>query len=291
MNDIIQKIAGNTKVCAVIGEPIEHTLSPAIHNALAKAWGNNMVYVPFHVSEETLKEAIYGAHALGIKGMNVTMPHKQSIMPYLYEIDEKAKRVGAVNTLVYDAQGYIGYNTDAEGLKMSLEEGKVEYRGKNVAIIGSGGAAYAAVIAVIEEAQSIHLFNRTKAHAEALKAHIEQFYTTPIYVHEEDEKVDETYCLVIQTTGVGMGKHKEDMPICTQKVLEGATYAVDLIYNPVETCFLRYAKSVGCHCINGFGMLFYQAVKAYEYMHKCSCNKAEVIKVKQQLEKELLETE
>lgn len=289
MKTITQTIEGNTKVFAVLGDPIDHTLSPIIHNTLGEKWENKMVYIPFHVTPKGLEQAIQGAHALGIQGINITMPHKQAIMPYLYEIDEKAQKVGAVNTLLYDERGYKGYNTDAEGLQLALEEGGVEYEGENVAIIGSGGAAYAAVIAVIEKAKSIHLFNRTTSHAVVLQEHMKLFYTTPIYVHEETAKVKEAYKLVIQTTGIGMGQYKEQMPKCTKEVLKEAKYAVDLIYNPVETCFLKYAKGAGCQCINGFGMLFYQAVIAYEYMHHCTCDLAEVMQIKNNLERELLE--
>lgn len=290
MNDIVQKVEGSTKVFAVIGDPIAHTLSPRIHNALGDKWNSKMVYVPFHVTKERLQQAIEGAHALGIKGMNVTMPHKQTIMPYLYEIDEAAKRIGAVNTLVYDERGYKGYNTDAEGFKLSLEEADIEYKGKNVAIIGSGGAAYAVVVAIIESAKSIHIFNRTKANAKVLKDHMQSFYTTPIYVHDEMDQTGESYDLVIQTTGVGMGQHKGELPKCSKEVLKGAKYAVDLIYSPKETCFLNYAKSIDCQCINGFGMLFYQAVKAYEYMHHCTCDQAEAVQIKHDLERELVES-
>jgi shikimate dehydrogenase len=268
MKDMKPNITGNTSVCAVMGDPIEHTLSPKIHNEIASALKQDMVYVPFHVREGNVQKAIEGAYALGIKGMNVTMPHKKSVMSYLIAIDEKAKQIGAVNTLVYSEKGYIGYNTDAIGLKTALDQKGFVYKGQDVAIIGSGGAAYATVVAVIEEAKSVHLFNRTKKNAQDLKNHLQPFYQTPIIVHEWSEEIKESSCqVVIQTTELGMGKYTGEMPPCAKPLLEYASYAVDLIYKPWETPFLAYAKDKGCVTMNGFDMLFYQAVRAYEYMH------------------------
>lgn len=276
-------IKGSDKVCGVIGDPIAHTLSPLIHNALALEMGKRAIYVPFHVKAENLQEAIKGAHALGILGLNVTMPHKQEMFNYVVKKDESAEKIGAINTLIYEAEGYKGYNTDAKGLKMSLEEEKVEWKDKNVAIIGSGGAAYAAYAAVAKEAKSIHIFNRTTQKAEVLRTHMQAYFNVPTFIYAETDKCLEQLDIVIQTTGVGMGSLKNKKPLCTDMVLSHAKVAIDLIYEPQETLFLSRAKARGCQCINGFGMLFYQAVIAFELMHGIKCHKESVLQIKEQL--------
>ena len=149
------------------------SLSPLIHHTLAAHMGQALDYVPFLVESAHLEEAIKGARALNIKGLNVTMPHKKEVMEYVEALDEMAKKVGAVNTLVSTETGYKGYNTDAMGLRMALECHHLDYENKNVAIIGSGGAAYASVVSVMDKAKSIHVFNRTKDNAQLLKEHFE----------------------------------------------------------------------------------------------------------------------
>lgn len=283
MKHMLKEITGNYKVCSVIGDPIEHTLSPIIHNTINKYCENEMVYVPFHVIPSRLAEAIKGAHALGIKGLNVTMPHKQAVMPQLCEIDEVARKVEAVNTLVYEESGYKGYNTDVMGLRTSMEVGGIEYTHQNVAIIGSGGAAYAATECVIETAKSIHLFNRTLDKATILKEHFEKYYDVPIVVHGIEDEIEEPIDLVIQTTGLGMGAHKGSMPACASALLRKAKYAVDLIYNPWETLFLKVAKEEGCKTINGFDMLFYQAIGAYELMNHCRLDETLTNQIKEEI--------
>ncbi len=276
-------IKGSDKVCGVIGNPIEHTLSPLIHNTLAKYLGQRAVYVPFCVTKENLKTAISGAHALGIKGLNVTMPHKQEMFKYVVEVTPQAQKVGAINTLVYTKEGYIGHNTDAKGLALSLKEYQVDWKGKKVAIIGSGGAAYAAYTAVADEAEEIYIINRTIENARALKAHMTQYFSVPTFIYEDQEDLELKVDIVIQTTGVGMGNLKEQMPKCSKRILENAQVAVDLIYEPWETLFLKTAKAADCKCINGFGMLYYQAVIAFELMHQISCDQKVVLQVKSEL--------
>lgn len=279
-------IKGSDVVCGVIGDPIAHTLSPLIHNTLSEKLGQRAVYVPFCVTKENLKMAISGAHALGIKGLNVTMPHKQEMFKYVVEVSKEANAVGAINTLVYTEKGYIGHNTDAKGLALSLKEKGIEWRGKNVAIIGSGGAAYAAYTAVAGGCEVIYIINRTKEKAEALKAHMQQYFNVPTFVYEDTEALGLEAHIVIQTTGLGMGQLKDQMPKCSEGLLKKAEVAVDLIYEPWETKFLEVARKNECMTVNGFGMLYYQAVIAYELMHHISCDEEKVLQIKQELLKD-----
>lgn len=279
----MKKIESKKTLCGVIGNPIGHSLSPRIHHALAEYSGQNLAYLPFLVEAEHLEEAIKGAHALHIKGLNVTMPHKKNVMKYVETLDEMAIKVGAVNTLVATKTGYRGYNTDAMGLRMALEYNHLDYENKNIAIIGSGGAAYASVVSVMDKAKSIHVFNRTKANAQLLKEHFEGQKKGLIQVYSEEEYPKVAIDYVIQTTGVGMGQLENQVPKCTDNVLQTAQVAVDLIYNPVETAFLRKAKAKGCLTLNGFDMLFYQAVLAYELMHHCTLERTSLEKIKRDI--------
>lgn len=280
MKNMMQDIKGSDKVCGVIGDPIAHTRSPQIHNLLNHYMGQGVIYVPFFVKKENLKEAIEGAHALHIQGLNATMPHKQELFKYVSSVDETAQMVGAINTLVYEEKGYRGYNTDYWGLQMCLIEEGVEWKGKNVAILGSGGAAYAAYVAVAKEANHIYLFNRTKEKAKALAEHMKPYFKAGCTVYGEEEACDISVDLVIQTTGVGMGTLQGQVPKAAKTVLKTARTALDLIYEPAETAFLKEAKAKGCKCINGADMLFYQAVKAFELMHHVKCDEKELSKIK-----------
>lgn len=285
-NTLRNTITGSTQLYGVIGDPIKHTLSPLIHNSLYERLKRHSVYVPFAVSKENLEEAIKGAYALGIKGLNITMPHKRAVFDSICCMDESATIIDAVNTLVYTKEGYKGYNTDAYGLLTALNEENIVCDDKNVAIIGSGGAAYA-TYAAVSKAKSIHIFNRSLQNARVLTEHMKNYYQIPTFIYPMDEKPDIIFDVVIQTTGVGMGDMIGQMPQCAPYILEGAKAAVDLIYNPKETAFLNYAKSKGIKCMNGFGMLFYQAVRAFELMHGISCDKSEILLIKKEIESSL----
>ena len=283
----MKNITGKTCVCGVMGKPIEHTLSPLIHHTIAEFTGGDLAYVPFLVEEGEVESALKGAHALHIKGLNVTMPHKKAVMPHCVEIDDLARKVDAVNTLVWTKSGYKGYNTDAMGLRRALIGGDISFHDQDVAIIGSGGASYAAVVSVMDEAKSIHIFNRTKEKAQALREHFKAYTKVPIFVYGEDERPTTPVSLIIQTSGVGMGELKGQMPKCAPYLLEEAHTAVDLIYNPAQTVFLQEAVHKGLKIMNGFDMLFYQAVIAYELMHQLTLDEEDISKVYQALLKKI----
>ncbi len=281
----MRNIQGSDRVCGVMGDPIQHTLSPFIHNTLAEAMNIPMVYVPFQVGEAQLEVALKGAHALGIRGLNVTMPHKKEVIRYTVGIDKKAELAQAVNTLVYTPEGYRGYNTDIGGLSRAMATNGIDCTGKKVAVIGSGGAAYAACLAVIDQAQAIYIYNRTREKAHRLKAHLEQVYKVPITVGSPDacEPVD----IVIQTTRVGMGALEGQMPIAAEALLAHAKVAIDILYKPWETPFLKAAKANGLQTMNGFQMLYYQAVEAFELTQGCVLDKATEEAIKEKLLREL----
>ena len=258
-------ISGKSVVLGVIGDPIKHTFSPQIHNSLARALGLDTVYVPFHVenNEAALKAAINGAHSLGIKGINVTIPHKRNVMKYLAGIDKQAEIAGAVNTLKYTPDGYIGYNTDIRGIIDTFKRHGYSPSGKKAAVIGAGGTAYAAVCALIEmNAAEITVINRTLENAEELAAAIKKTTGADICAAlPGDVPAAQAF---IQTSSVGFGELEGKSPISFEREpFKNAEFVFDVIYTPWTTAFLKEAKKY-CKTANGFDMLFYQAAAAYE---------------------------
>jgi len=265
------KVNGETAVFGVVGDPIKHTLSPQIHANFAEICGINMVYVPFNVkdNQSSIKEAIRGAHALGIKGLNVTVPHKKAVMPYLSSVDDMAQKVGAVNTLVWTQEGYVGYNTDYIGIKRTLTSLGTDFENKNVVVFGAGGSAYAACIAAADgNAKSITVVNRTKENADILISHVKAHYNIPIDVVVEVSKLDFSCDIAIQTTTLGFGENLQKSPIVDINFFKGIQLAFDIIYTPKETMFLRQAREAGVETVNGFPMLIYQAAAAFSLWHK-----------------------
>ena len=270
-------LSGKTKLYGLMGYPIDKSLSPAIHNRLAAHFGHDMVYVPFPVAPDNLEQAVGGAAALGIQGFNVTAPHKQSIMPLLHGLDISAEKVGAVNTVAATPKGYIGHNTDAAGLAKAVERQGIRVADRPVVVLGAGGAAYAAAVMAAEKgAAEIIFVNRTKKNAENLVHHMKTYYNTKVRVLSYETLAQiEAQSVVIQATSIGMGDSTGVSPASIAPAhLNDAFFAkisaaIELIYNPVETEFLRQVrtKAVGSLRMNGLGMLIYQAFAAYEIWH------------------------
>ncbi len=269
LGDSLSEINGETLVYGVIGSPIKHTLSPLIHKKIAEALSKNIAYLPFQVENSSLKSAIEGAFSLGIMGLNVTIPHKQSVMPFLSDIDEAAKRVGAVNTLKREKHGYVGYNTDILGLAMTLEAASVSITGKPVVIFGAGGSAYAAsVYAAEQKASQIVIINRTIENAKLLANHIRTYYNINAMVCVDEKDVEGAqFELAIQTTSLGFSANEGRSPVKDKAFFENVNTAIDFIYTPWETFFLKQAKMCKRQAINGFDILIFQAIKAYEVWH------------------------
>ncbi|NLK20910.1 MAG: shikimate dehydrogenase [Epulopiscium sp.] len=273
--NLIDTVNGKTKVYGLMGHPIAHTLSPSIHNSLAKILNHDLIYVPFDVSTNGLKEALNGSYELGIQGLNVTIPHKEKIIPHLLEVEGYGNQIGAVNTLKRSEGGYIGYNTDAEGLLLSLIEEGITIKDKKVLIIGAGGAARAAaMMAAKENPKKLILTNRTLSRCEELIEGVLSFYDVPaqmVSLETANNQIEADVC--IQTTSVGMYPNQEESPIYKDEFFKRISAAVDLIYNPWETIFIKKARDAGCRTMNGFGMLFYQAIRAYEIWNEISIPK------------------
>ena len=270
MIEIENKINGETLVAGIIGDPVSHTFSPQIHNTFAKYYGINLVYLPFRVNAADLEQAVNGAFALGIQGLNVTAPHKKSVLPFLAFVDPSAERLGAVNTLKQTSKGYFGFNTDIGGIKKTFENNGYLPHGKTAAVIGAGGSSAAAVFAAAEMgASEILLMNRTIISAETLEKKVKKYYdvktlTIPI----TDTHILSQAQVIIQTTSVGFGVGSGDSPVTFKGVnaFENAEFVLDLIYDPRETAFLAAARKncPSALCVNGFSTLVYQAAKSFE---------------------------
>lgn len=261
-------IKGTAKIYGVIGNPIHHTFSPAIHNTMADILGKDMAYIPLKVENNNLHTAIQGAYALNIQGLNVTVPHKVEVMKELCHIDKAAKVIGAVNTLKYTEKGYEGYNTDVIGVYYAIKNAGYEIKGKNVLLLGAGGAANACgVMAADKGCKNLYIANRTVEKAESLAQRIKDNYKCSVDAMSINDISDIPQCdIVINATTIGFGDKEGISPISDISFYKekGIEIVFDAIYTPWETKLLADAKSQGCNVINGFTMLVYQAVAAEE---------------------------
>ena len=262
------EINGKTRVCGLIGNPVEHTLSPMIHNTLAERLGHNMVYVPFLVEEGKVAEAVDGAKALHLLGLNVTVPYKSEVISSLKEIDALARNIGAVNTLVRTDGGFKGYNTDMEGLYRAMMSDGVRIDGEQIILLGAGGAARAvAYLCAVKGADKVYLLNRTFDKAQAVAEEVNHTSGREVIIpmHTEDYvTLPGGKYLAIQGTSVGLAPHVEDVVIADDAFYEKIHTGFDLIYSPWETKFMRLTREHGGRAYNGLKMLLYQGIIAYE---------------------------
>lgn len=262
-------IDGHTRTCGVIGNPVEHTMSPAIHNTLAEAMGINLVYVPFHVFDGKVEDAVKGAYALNLLGCNVTVPYKSQVIPYLKELDPLAERIGAVNTLVRTEDGFKGYNTDMPGLYRAMCRDGVKIAGEKVLILGAGGVARAvAMLLAQKEAEEILILNRTLEKAERIAEEVNGFAAREIVralaLEEYASLQSEKKYLAIQATSIGMFPRVEDAVIEDPGFYSRVHTGYDLVFNPSRTRFMSLVEESGGRAFGGLKMLLYQGIIAYE---------------------------
>ena len=243
----------HTTLYGVMGYPIGHSLSPTMHNAAFSAKGLNAVYLAFETRD--LEGCLKGMRALGIKGMSVTIPHKSQVIPLLDDVDDLAKRIGAVNTIVNDGGRLVGYNTDAVGALKALEE-KVGLSGKTCLIIGAGGAARAIGFILKESGVEVIVSNRSVDRGQEFALSLDCSFI-PL-----DEVENTTTELLINTTPVGMAPQKDQCPV-PEKILRKGMVVMDIIYNPLETRLLAMAEARDCLTINGLGMFIHQGAEQF----------------------------
>ena len=257
---------GKTKNLAVIGSPIEHSLSPAMQNAALCAAGLDFAYIALPVSPEALGDAVRGLRALGFCGFNVTIPHKAAILPLLDEVSEAARAVGAVNTVVQEAGRLKGFNTDVEGFLDALEARDFSPQGKAVVLFGAGGAARAALYGLLQAgAASVTLGVRNCEKARPLVQEFGQYGEVRVFDWHEKAfaAAVEEAALVVNTTPLGMAPQTAAMPPVPWEAVRARTFFYDIIYTPQQTEFLARAAALGCPTLNGEAMLVGQGAAAF----------------------------
>jgi len=263
------KISGETKVCALIGYPIEHSLSPCFQNAAFQHLGLNFVYVAFPVKASELGDAIRGVRSLGFHGLNVTMPHKITVIKYLDELDDTAKKIGSVNTILNRNGRLIGYTTDGIGAVNALKYNGVELYRRKIVILGAGGASRAISFTLAEEVGELVILNRTVWRAERLACDINSLISRSIRIGwggltEENLRVElKDADILINATPIGMMPNADETPVKRDFLHQDMT-VFDLIYHPLETRLLKEAKNVGAKTISGLDMLIHQGAASFK---------------------------
>lgn len=267
----LNKFNHNTKIIGVIGHPIKHSFSPLMHNIAFDLLKLEYSYLPFDVPISSLKDALKGILALGIKGVNVTLPLKEKIIDYLSDVSEEANIIGAVNTVVNENGKLHGYNTDVNGIVETLNPYKEEITGSVVTIIGAGGAARSAIYTLIRyfKPKELNIINRTEQKAESLKNYFSSkmlFDEIKTFSLVPPDLVDifRNSNLIINTTSVGLSPEIDDAPTTIEDSFVKGQIVFDVIYNPLKTKLLQIAEKKGVRTLNGLKMFVEQGAKSFE---------------------------
>lgn len=251
-------INGKTRITGLFGYPVEHTLSPAMHNAAFRDLGLDCCYLPFLVHPDSLGDAVQGIRALNLAGVNVTVPHKEKVMPMLDEVSEEASFIGAVNTIVNSAGRLKGYNTDGRGFIQSLAENNISLDGRDVVIFGAGGASRAISYYICQKAKSLSMYDIDREKLEKLVGDLGHI-SSSVSTLDDVSNIDR-FQVVINATPLGL-KEQDPFPF-DPEILNKEKIVCDLIYR--ETRLLERARGKGCFTLNGLGMLLWQGVFAFE---------------------------
>jgi shikimate dehydrogenase len=260
-----------TKITGVIGHPIGHSLSPTMHNAAFEMLKLDYAYLAFDVVPQYLTEALQGIVALGIAGVNVTVPHKEAVIPLLDDLSSDARAIGAVNTIVNEGGKLSGHNTDLYGFVEMMKPFQKAVEGEEMSVIGAGGAARAVVYGLTThyKPKVIHLLNRSLERANSLREFFArsigfgQIDVVDLYMPSAETMLTQSK-LVVNTTPLGMAPKDDDCPVREQSVFRKGQILVDLVYNPPETKLLRLAKLSGATTVSGVEMLLHQGARSFE---------------------------
>lgn len=262
------KIDGYTRLAAVVANPIKHSISPFIHNSAFEATNTNGVYLAWEVDAAELAETVANIRRYQMYGINLSMPYKEQVIPYLDQLSEEACLIGAVNTVVNREGTLIGYNTDGKGFFKSLPSFKISK--KRLVLLGAGGAAKAILAqAILDGVSQISVFVRSSS-MEKTRPYLEKIqnatgFRVDLFALENIQELQDSITkadLLVNATSVGMDGSSQ--PIPTSIVLPEKLMVADVIYQPFETPFLKWARNQGNQSINGLGMLLYQAAEAFE---------------------------
>lgn len=262
-------ITGTTTVVGVFGYPVAHSLSPVMHNAAFAELGLDWVYVPFAVASEALASAVVGVRALGIRGVNVTIPHKRAILSLVDRLTPEAEAIGSVNTVAVTADGILGHSTDGPGFLRALRERGFEVAGSRAVVLGGGGAARAVIGALAAAGVGeLTIVTRHPERAVDLPHLAVRQGVAPLQVHllPWDGPVRDALAradLLVNATPIGMAPHDIDRLPVSAEWLPASLWVYDLVYTPRETALLRAAMARGCQTIDGVAMLVYQGAEAF----------------------------
>ena len=265
-------VSGKTRVYGVIGDPIEHTLSPVMHNAAFEALKLDCTFLAFKVKPAEVGNAITGMRALNIQGLNVTMPHKEAVIKHLDEIDPTARFLNAVNTIQNKNGKLLGFNTDGAGALKALRANQVDPKGKKVLLLGAGGAARAIAYSLSQDAGELVILNRTPKPAEELANLLKQTSNKKITVGILSPETIETNLadanVLINATSIGMKPNADQTPIKPEWLRRNLA-VMDIVYNPVETKLAKNAKATKATVVSGVEMLIYQGAASFEIWTSC----------------------
>lgn len=251
-------VTGKTKIIGIFGNPIDHTLSPAMHNSALKTLGLDMCYIPFRVLPEYLHDAVNAVRGLNLLGVNITVPHKEKVIPLLDEVDKEALFIGAVNTVVNSDRKLKGYNTDGRGFMSSLLEADISPEGKDIFIIGTGGASRAISYYLSEKASNLFLYDIDRPKAEKLTSDLQNIRSNITLVNNINDI--NKYHILINATPLGL-KSDDPLPFDPSHISSDLVVC-DLVYK--KTRLIQEAEKKGAKTIDGSGMLLWQGVLAFE---------------------------
>lgn len=266
-------ITGHTRLTALLGSPVAHSISPLMHNEAFRLLDLDYTYLCFDVTEDTLPTAVAGLKACGIRGFNLTMPNKNKIVEFLDELSPAARLIGAVNTVVNDDGHLTGYNTDGVGYMQAVKDAGYDITGKTITVMGAGGAATAICAqAALDGVKRIHVFARETSRfwsrTQKLVENINSTLPCEAFLHENKDltalaqAISES-TLLLNATSVGMAPNTDGTIIENTSLYHPDLIVSDVIYNPRETRFLREAREAGCRTFNGMYMILYQGAEAF----------------------------
>lgn len=255
----MSNVTAKTKICIIIGDPIEHSLSPLMHNAAYQSLGidDKFVFLAAQVKVENIEKVVNAMRVMGVRGLTCTIPHKVAVMKYLDEIDPIAEKIGAVNTVVNENGNLKGYNTDWLGVVTPLEKIGKPLKNMKVALLGAGGAARAMAYGVTQKGAHLTIYNRTLLKSQELATEVNAECKNLANMDLTDTDV------IMNSTSVGMGD-KENLTLVPKEQLHRDQIVFDAVYNPYETRLLKEAKGQGANIIHGMDMLLYQGIAQFE---------------------------
>ncbi len=277
-------VNGSTKMIGILGNPLENSILPQLHNTISRMFGFNLIYIPFCVDEDKLGEAILGLRALNVLGFNITKPYKKEVMKYIDDNMRFSFLMGAIDTVKNIDGRLYGYNIDVEGFIRAAKDANLDFKNKIVTIFGAEGEARAiAVKLASNKVSKINIINRTTDEAKNIKSTINDNIEEVVDIYTYNDKKFLDICkesdVLINATSLGMFPDTKKSIICDEKIFKKNQFVYDIVYTPKSSMFLKMAKKKGCKTIDGLGMIFHQGILSYEIWTGYKFNNNEINKI------------